>query len=128
MSVDTIIAGLGLANSLLDRVLPKKGTKIEKKIVAVSLMRRAVNNTEIYLEENNHHYQPNQALSNLWNDAFTAMVSIDKELARRLDNKSRFWSNPQRWLGEGLAMEGVPDLAELNEKCDMILVELERRK
>ena len=128
MSIGTIISGLNLTNSVLDKVLSKRGTKLDKKILAVSLMRKAINNTEAYLVKTDHDYIPNENLSDMWNSAFTAMISIDKELAWRLDNKSRFWSNPQRWLAEDIAMEGVPDLAELNEKCDTIIVELERRK
>jgi len=127
MSLSTIISGLSLTNSVLDKVLSKRGTKIEKKILAVSLMRKAINNTEAHLIETNHMYTPNANLSNMWNDAFTAMISIDKELAWRLDSKSRFWSNPQKWLVEEIAMEAVPDLKELDEKCESILVELDKR-
>ncbi len=71
---------------------------------------------------------PNEILSNLWLDAFTSMIRIDKQLAFSLREKSKFWSNPQRWLAEDSAMELVPDLQELNEKCDSILVTLGNRK
>ncbi|CAN0587519.1 unnamed protein product [Ectocarpus sp. 12 AP-2014] len=90
-------------------------------------MQRAVNNTRQYLVESNNNYAPNAELSNLWNDAFGAMMPIDKTLAVRLNNKSRFWSNPQVWLIHDGAMELVPDLNELDEKCDTIIVELENR-
>jgi len=124
----TIFSGLKLAETSISKVLSKKGTRINNKILAVSAMQRAINATEIYLTNSNHDYQPNENLSNLWLEAFTAMIKIDKSLAGRLREKSKFWSNPQRWLREESAMELVPDLRELNEKCDLILVELERRK
>ncbi len=121
------IGGLKLVESLLDKILSKRGTKIEKKINAVRLMRRAINNTEAYLNNNNHVYAPNAELSNLWNDAFGAMIPIDKNLAWRLDDKSRFWSNPQEWIANEGAMELIPSLNELNEKCEELLIELEKR-
>ena len=127
MSAGTIFSGLKLADSALGKVLSKRGTRLQKKIEAVRIMQRAVNNTREYLVESNHNYKPNIELSNLWNDAFGAMMPIDKTLAVRLNNKSRFWSNPQVWLIHEGAMELVPDLNELDEKCDTIIVELENR-
>lgn len=128
IDLGTIFSGIRTANSLTDRVLSKKGTRIDNKILAVSSLQRAINATEIYLTTSNRNYIPNENLSNLWLEAFTAMIKIDKELAGRLRQKSMFWSNPQRWLQEDTAMELIPDLQELNEKCEMILIELERRK
>lgn len=127
MSASTIFSGLKLADSVLGKVLSKKGTRLQKKIEAVRVMQRAVNNTRQYLVDSNDNYVPNAELSNLWNDAFGAMMPIDKTLAVRLNNKSRFWSNPQVWLIHDGAMELVPDLNELDEKCDTIIVELENR-
>ena len=66
-------------------------------------------------------------LSNLWLEAFTAMIKIDKSLARSLRTSSLFWSNPHKWLNEKGAMELVPTLKDLNERCEGILNELERR-
>ncbi|NNK70226.1 MAG: hypothetical protein HKO96_07085, partial [Flavobacteriaceae bacterium] len=72
-------------------------------------------------------YHPNEALSHLWLDAFEKMIRIDKSLARDLRAASNFWSNPQLWLQEKSAMELIPDLRELNDRCDQILIELEAR-
>ncbi|MBT8303273.1 MAG: hypothetical protein KJP09_02300 [Bacteroidia bacterium] len=131
---------LGLANAskglgviaqvvgLVEKALTKRGTRIDKKIDAVKAMQKAVNNTRLYLVKSKNKYEPNAELSNLWNDAFAAMVPIDKSLARQLNNSSRFWSDPHRWLAEEGAMELIPDLEELDEKCDSIIVELENRK
>jgi hypothetical protein len=128
MSLETIFSGIELADKLIDKVLSKKGTRIDNKIDAVVSMQRAINTTENYLTTSNNNYVPNEILSNLWLDAFTSMIRIDKQLAFSLREKSKFWSNPQRWLAEDSAMELVPDLQELNEKCDSILVTLGNRK
>ncbi|SFZ94443.1 hypothetical protein SAMN05428642_104184 [Flaviramulus basaltis] len=124
----TIFSGIRTADSLVGKVLSKKGTRIDKKIIAVASLQRAINATEIYLSTSNRNYSPNENLSNQWLEAFTAMIKIDNNLAGRLRDKSRFWSDPQRWMQEDGAMELVPDLIELNEKCESILVELQKRK
>lgn len=128
IELGTIFSGIKTAISLTDKVLPKKGTRINDKILAVTAMQRAINATEAYLTTSNRNYTPNDTLSNLWLDAFTAMIKIDKKLAFSLRQKSKFWSNPQKWIKEDAAMELIPDLQELNEKCEMILIELEKRK
>ncbi|NNL15093.1 MAG: hypothetical protein HKO81_00445 [Flavobacteriaceae bacterium] len=124
----TIFSGIRTAISVTDKVLPKKGTRINDKVKAVSAMQRAINTTEAYLTRSKNHYIPNEQLSNLWLDAFTAMIKIDKQLALSLRQKSKFWSNPQKWIKEDGAMELIPDLNGLNEKCEMILLELQKRK
>lgn len=124
----TLFSGVNTASSVIDKVLSKKGTKIDNKILAIASMQKAINSTEIYLTRNNRNFQPNQELSNLWLEAFVAMIKIDKSLANRLREKSKFWTNPQQWIREDGAMELVPSLQELNEKCEMIMLELERRK
>lgn len=128
MALAELIAGMGLTETVLDKVLGKRGIKITKKISAVTLMQRAINNTEAYLTKTKHDYSPNEILSNFWNDAFASMISIDKDLAWKLNDKSRFWSNPQPWIDNDGAMELIPTLKELNEKCRQLLVELDNRK
>lgn len=117
---------VNIANSLLSKVLSKRGTRIEKKILAVKLMQRAINNTKHYLNTS-EKLKSNTELSNLWNDAFGAMFPINKVLARKLYNNSRFWSNPDEWLLEKGSMELIPTLKELEERCESILIELENR-
>lgn len=123
----TLFSGINTASSLLNKVLSKRGTRIENKIKAVVVMQKAINNTEAFLVKSKHNYQPNEALSNLWLDAFKEMIKIDKSLAKSLHSKSKFWSNPKKWLQEEGAMELIPTLKELDEKCNQILAELDRR-
>ena len=123
----TLFSGINTSSSLLDKVLSKRGTRIDNKIMAVANLQKAINATEVYLTKNNKNYQPNEQLSNLWLEAFTSMIKIDKSLARSLRTSSLFWSNPHKWLNEKGAMELVPTLKDLNERCEGILNELERR-
>lgn len=125
--ISTLFSGINTAGSLLDKVLSKRGTRINDKIKAVTSLQKAINYTEAYLTKTNNTYQPNEHLSNSWLEAFTAMIKIDKNLARELRTKSLFWSNPQKWLKENSAMELVPTLKDLNERCEGILIELEKR-
>lgn len=127
MDIGTLLSGINTAGSVLSKVLSKRGTRIQKKIVAVSLMQKAINNTEAYLVKSDRDFVPKENLSQLWLDAFTAMITVDKTLALRLRQKSKFWSNPQKWIREDGAMELIPSLKELDQTCEMLLIELERR-
>src|SRR5210317_2034003 len=100
MDISTIFSGIRSVAAVLSQVLSKRGTRIEKKINAVSCMQKAINATEIYLTKNDQQYQPNENLSILWVDAFTAMIPVNKEIAEKLRQSSRFWANPQKWLEE----------------------------
>ena len=125
--ISTLLSGINTTSSLLDKVLSKRGTRIDDKISAVTSMQKAINYTEAYLTKTNNTFIPNEELSNLWLEAFTSMIKIDKNLAKELRTNSLFWSNPQKWLKEKGAMELVPTLKDLNERCEGILNELERR-
>lgn len=91
-------------------------------------MQKAVNQTKLYLNESNNNYRPNARLSDLWNEAFGAMMPIDQSLAKKLNDQSRFWIEPQAWLLEESSMELQPTLKQLQDRCDEIIVELQRRK
>lgn len=126
--MNEILAVLNLAISSVGKALTKRGTRIEKKIRAVQLMQKAVNQTKLYLNQTENHFHPNAELSDLWNDAFAAMMPIDPSLAKQLNDQSRFWIEPRAWLLEDTAMELQPTLKELQDRCDGIIVELQRRK
>lgn len=126
--MNEILAVLNLAISAVGKALTKRGTRIEKKIRAVQLMQKAVNQTKLYLNQNQNQFHPNAELSNLWNDAFAAMMPIDPSLAMKLNDQSRFWIEPRAWLLEDSAMELQPTLKELQERCNGIIMELQSRK
>ena len=126
--MNEILAVLNLAISTVGKALTKRGTRIEKKIRAVQLMQKAVNQTKLYLNKTDNHFHPNAGLSDLWNEAFAAMMPIDPSLAKQLNDQSRFWIEPRAWLLEDSAMELQPTLKALQDRCDGIIVELQRRK
>ena len=126
--MNEILSILNLAISAVGKALTKRGTRIEKKIRAVQLMQKAVNRTKLYLNQSKGSYAPNAQLSDLWNEAFAAMMPIDQSLAKQLNDQSRFWIEPQAWLLEDSAMELQPTLKELQDRCDAIIVTLQKRK
>ena len=127
MELTTLFSGIRTCQSLLSAILGKRGTRIQKKIEAVFLLQRAINHTRTFLNQNNQNYRPDENLSDLWLNSFTAMISVDKELAKQLRLKSKFWSNPQDWLNDERLMEIIPNLSELENNCEELLKELEKR-
>ena len=76
---------------------------------------------------NNNGYEPNIELSQLWSDALKKSIDAQiEDLPDYLHNNSKFWGNPQDWLNEPSSMEIVPKLNTLNEKCEMLLIELKK--
>jgi len=116
MDLFSLGGGLIATGNLLNNILSKKGTRLEKKQEAIRHLQNAINATRIYLVDNNHHYAPNYQLSELWTTAFSSMNPFNKELADMLRNKGMFWSDPQSWLNEPGAMELVPKLNELSDR------------
>ncbi|MFD1316634.1 hypothetical protein [Namhaeicola litoreus] len=122
-----ILSVLGLFGNALEKVMTKKGTRLEKKITAVGDLQKAINATKSYLVSSHKNYSPNSTLSNLWNTAFVSMVPFDKVLANQLRDKGRFWSDPKSWLNKPSSMELIPDLKDLDEKCEEMMITLNFR-
>ncbi len=108
--MNEILAVFNLALSAVGKALTKRGTRIDKKIRAVQTMQKAVNQTRLYLNTSDNDYYPNAQLSDLWNEAFAAMMPIDASLAKQLNDQSRFWIDPQAWLLEESTIELLPTL------------------
>lgn len=123
----TLLSGVQTAGTLLNQVLSKRGTRVSQKINAVARIQEAINTTKIYITESKGNYLPNTTLSKLWLDAFTAMIPVNTDLAHRLRQKSKFWTDPQSWFKESGALELVPDLSELDDRCEELLIELDKR-
>ena len=127
LDLGSLFSGINAADRIAARILGKKGTRLEKKIQAVGDLQKAINATEAYLVSSGQVYLPNTDLSSLWVQAFTSMIPFDKELAISLRDQSRFWSNPESWLREPAAMELIPTLRELNDRCEEMINTLELR-
>lgn len=61
---------------------------------AISSIQKAWTHTYNYLRNQDGEYIPNQELSDLWNEASRNTRLVDKDLARQLKDKSRFWIHP----------------------------------
>ena len=102
----------------------RKKTRLKNAIVA---LQNAVNRTRCFLEDeldNKDKYKPNPELAEHWINAFKEIHPIDSDLAERLRHKSKFWTNPQKWLGEPGALELVPKLRELEDYAEGLLLKL----
>ena len=121
MELKTLAAFTGQGINIIDRIIKRKEIQRAIKIHAIRSLQKAINNTEAYLEKSGKTYDINTDLSDLWLNAFEAISPIDMDLAQRLRYKSRFWSNPQKWLQERGSMELVPKLRELNNYCDSVI-------
>lgn len=76
---------------------------------------------------NSKGYEPNEELSGLWTDALEKCLNAGvDDLPEFLFQKARFWGNPQGWLNEKQTLKLVPKLNYLDEKCEMLLIELRK--
>jgi len=97
----------------------------ERLSSALEAIRNASIQTRDFID--NKGYEPNTELSQLWNIALKKSIDAKiEDLPDYLYNKSKFWGNPKDWLNEPTSMELVPKLNTLNEKCEMILIELKK--
>lgn len=69
-----------------------------KTIEALGAVRKAFGFTYDYLHNKNGEYKANTELFNLWNEASTAVMKVDKNLGVMLGNKSRFWLHPDIYI------------------------------
>jgi hypothetical protein len=67
-------------------------------IDALGSVRKAFNHTYDYLRNKNGQYVSNLELSDLWNEASTAVMRVDKSLGNMLGSKSRFWAHPDIYI------------------------------
>ncbi len=124
MELKTLAAFTGQGINIIDRIIKQKEIQKAIKVHAIRSLQDAINNTEAYLEKSGKTYDINTDLSEFWLNAFEAISPIDMDLAQRLRHKSRFWSNPQKWLQERGSMELIPKLRELNNYCDSVVESL----
>jgi len=114
------LADIGILSAVVDKLLQysdKHKVRVNDAITSIS---KAWSYTYNYLRNENGEYVANQQLSDLWNDAASKTRLIDRELARQLSDKSRFWIHPdmprqQRIL---LLTEVTDELERLNKKFE----------
>jgi hypothetical protein len=88
------IGDIKILTWVVDKVLEQSQRKKDRANEAIASIHAAWIATYDYLRNENKEYQPNQDLSQLWNEAARCTRLIDPELAEQLQNKSRFWIHP----------------------------------
>ncbi len=108
-----------LTEKLLEKeIYPEQREKICEVIIAIKSANEA---TRKFIKSDG--YKPNTDLTILWRDCLRKAVvaNVNEGLEDYLYHKADFWGNPQQWLDNPSAMELVPKLKDLNNKCDMLL-------
>lgn len=116
----SFLADLGILNTIVDKLLQHSDKHKVRVNDAITSITKAWSYTYNYLRNENGDYVANQQLSDLWNDAASKTRLIDREFARQLSDKSRFWIHPnlprqQRIL---LLTEVTDELERLNKKLE----------
>ncbi|SIR42700.1 hypothetical protein [Maribacter ulvicola] len=122
--VETIKASIKelIAEFKKEKIPQEKRERLSDALASIQL---ASIETRIVIDNNG--YEPNLDLAKLWNTALKKAIDAElKELPDYLNSKSKFWGQPQDWLNEPTSMELVPKLNYLNDKCDMLLIELKK--
>ncbi|MCO5950905.1 hypothetical protein [Mucilaginibacter flavidus] len=88
-------AEIGMLWNIVKDVRSRLSDKNDQAIDALGAIRKAFNYIYDYLVNNKGAYQPNMQLADLWNDASTAVMRVDRSLGDMLASKSRFWAHPQ---------------------------------
>jgi hypothetical protein len=93
----------------------KKNNTIE----ALGATRKAFNYTYDYLRNNQGKYTPNMELADLWNEASTKVMKVNKQLGDMLANKSRFWTHPKIYFDLNRTID-VPTLKEVTDEMERL--------
>ena len=112
-------AEIGMLWTVVKDVRALLSAKNDNTIVALGAVRKAFNYTYDYLVNNQGDYRPNLALADLWNDASTAVMRVDRNLGDMLANKSRFWAHPHIYEELNRSVD-VPTLREITDEMDRL--------
>lgn len=97
-----------------------------KELIALRAIRKALRETRLFIQEKG--YVPNGKLSELWHEAFEAASGIKvfrgDRIVVNLYDRSRYWEDPETWSLNPVAMALVPQLLEVEDKCEILLKEL----
>lgn len=116
----SFLADLNFLSAIVDKLLQYSDKHKVRVNDAMTSIAKAWNYTYNYLRNERGEYIPNQQLSDLWNEAASKTRLIDKELARQLSDKSRFWIHPDipRQNRILLLTEVTDEIERLNKKFE----------
>ena len=102
----------------------KKITRNSKAIEALRIVIEAAEKTETYCvlraEGANRNRRTEHELAELWSHASVMVRRIDRKLAFRLSDKSRFWRDPDTWSAEQIKRAGI-SLRSVKKDADRLL-------
>lgn len=107
-------------------IVPAKDRK--SLIEAITAIQSATIKTRNFITDKG--YVRNEELTKLWHNALdkTVAANIDENLPDYLYQKAKFWGEPKQWIENPQTLELIPKLAFLDEKCDMLMVEVKKLK
>jgi hypothetical protein len=108
---------IGTLWTVVKDVVIRLSAKNDRNIDALGAVRKAFNHTYDYLVNNHGAYEPNIELADLWNDAATAVMRVDRGLGDMLANKSRFWAHPDIYEELNRSVD-VPTLREVTDEME----------
>ncbi|MBW8326586.1 MAG: hypothetical protein K0M50_17610 [Prolixibacteraceae bacterium] len=85
--------------------------KKENTIEAHKAINTAFIKTYDYLRNKKGEYVPNPELAEVWNNASSAVMKIDKDMGTTLYYKSRFWLDPDLYFN----LNRADEIIELNQ-------------
>ncbi len=101
IDVSNWIALVSAVTAFISYLEAKKATNKSESIDVLRKIIEATNETETYLtlrsEGQKRDRVTENRLANLWSEASFLMRRIDQNLSIRLNEKSRFWRNPEIW-------------------------------
>lgn len=102
----------------------KKVTRNNKAIEALRIVIEAADKTETYCELRaegaDRNRRTEHELAELWSHASFMVRKIDRQLSFRLNDKSRFWRDPDTWSAEQIQRAGI-SLKSVKKEADRLL-------
>lgn len=112
------ILDIKLLSWILDKLISYRDKHKEHVNEAINAIHSAWGTTYDYLKNNDGAFVPNPELSALWREAAYRTRLVDRDLASKLDSKSRFWIHPSLPRQDNILKltEIVDELERLNRK------------
>ena len=100
----------------------------DKMIDAISAIQLATIESRKFIDD--FGYERNTDLTKLWHEALKKVIAakIDDNLPEYLYHKAQFWGKPKDWLNNPDTLQLVPKLNDLDEKCEMLLMQLRNKR
>lgn len=118
------IAIKGLGKKIIDGFSSKNKKAIIEAITAIQF---ATIRSRNFIDEVG--YIKNEDLTKLWHEALNKVIAaeIDERLPEYLYEKAKFWGRPQDWLNNPETLQLVPKLNDLDQTCEMLLIQLRQK-